>query len=171
MKYTLSNGEKLYVFENAVVKSKKTHKTINKSSDVYILDGNLFCMIDYNGSIVDSMTTRYTDPESLKVILNENKLEIPKKEAWWMEMDKYLYLRRSKEEKEEKKYRKNTSSSSPYNYSPNPLTQKELEKMEREENRRDRMDSDEWEYEDSEEREYWESEEYWNEEGIEKEVY
>ena len=171
MKYTLSNGEKLYVFENAVVKNKKTHKTINKSSDVYILDGNLFCMIDYNGSIVDSMTTRYTDPESLKVTLNENKLEIPKKEAWWMEIDKYLYLRRSKEEKEEKKYRKNTSSSSPYNYSPNPLTQKELEKMEREENRRDRMDSDEWEYEDSEEREYWESEEYWNEEGIEKEVY
>ena len=171
MKYTLSNGAKLYVFENAVVKNKKTHKTINKSSDVYILDGNLFCMIDYNGSIVDSMTTRYTDPESLKVILNENKLEIPKKEAWWMEMDKYLYLRLSKEEKEEKKYRKNTSSSSPYNYSPNHLTQKELEKMEREENRRDRMDSDEWEYEDGEEREYWESEEYWNEEGIEKEVY
>ena len=43
--------------------------------------------------------------------------------------------------------------------------------MEREENRRDRMDSDEWEYEDRDEREYWESEEYWNEEGIEKEVY
>ena len=72
---------------------------------------------------------------------------------------------------EEKKYRKNTPSSNSYNYYPNPLTQKELEKMEREENRRDRMDSDEWEYEDSEEREYWESEEYWNEEGIEKEVY
>jgi len=56
-------------------------------------------------------------------------------------------------------------------YYPNSLTQKELEKMEREENQRDRMDSDEWEYEDREEREYWESEEYWGEEGIEKEVY
>ena len=31
MKYTLSNWKKLYIFENADVKSKKTHKTISKN--------------------------------------------------------------------------------------------------------------------------------------------
>ena len=79
MKYTLSNGKKLYIFENADVKSKKTHKTISKNYIVYIMDGNLFCSIEYNGKFVDSMTTRHTDPESAKKILNEKKLEIAKK--------------------------------------------------------------------------------------------
>ena len=171
MKYTLSNGKKLYIFENADVKSKKTHKTISKNYIVYIMDGNLFCSIEYNGKFVDSMTTRHTDPESAKKILNEKKLEIAKKEAWDMEMRTYFYLSRSKEKEEEKKYRKNTPSSNSYNYYPNSLTQKELKKMEREENERERRESDESEFEDREEREYWESEEYWGEEGIEKEVY
>lgn len=79
MKYTLSNWKKLYIFENADVKSKKTHKTISKNYIVYIMDGNLFCSIEYNGKFVDSMTTRHTDPESAKKILNEKKLEIAKK--------------------------------------------------------------------------------------------
>lgn len=106
MKYTLSNWKKLYIFENADVKSKKTHKTISKNYIVYIMDGNLFCSIEYNGKFVDSMTTRHTDPESAKKILNEKKLEIAKKEAWDMEMRTYFYLSRSKEKEEEKKYRK-----------------------------------------------------------------
>jgi len=46
-----------------------------------------------------------------------------------------------------------------------------LEKLDKEENERERAESDESEFEDREEREYWESEEYWDDEGIEKEVY
>lgn len=88
-------------------------------------------------------------------------------------VNKYLFTREEVEMlHKEKQCLNNSTSSNGYSYpSGNVLSKKELEKMEREENRRDRMDSDEWEYEDREEREYWESEEYWGEEGIEKEVY
>ena len=166
-KYTLSNGKKFYVFENADVKSKKTHRTINKSYDAYIMNGNLYCTIDYNGNLVESMTTKYTDPESARGIQDDKKFEAMKEEARWLEMNKYLPLRRNMEDRAEKKSINNTTG----NYYPNVLSKKELEKLDEEENERERAESDESEFEDREEREYWESEEYWDDEGIEKEVY
>ena len=166
-KYTLSNGKKFYVFENAEVKSKKTHRTINKSYDAYIMNGNLYCTIDYNGNLVESMTTKYTDPESARNIQDDKKFEAMKEEAKWLEMNKYLPLRRNMEDRAEKKFINNTMG----NHYPNVLSKKELEKLDEEENERERAESDESEFEDREEREYWESEEYWDDEGIEKEVY
>lgn len=166
-KYTLSNGKKFYVFENADVKSKKTHRTINKSYDAYIMNGNLYCTIDYNGNLVESMTTKYTDPESARSIQDDKKFEAMKEEARWLEMNKYLPLRRNMEDRAEKKSTNNTTG----NYYPNVLSKKELEKLDEEENERERSESDESEFEDREEREYWESEEYWDDEGIEKDVY
>ena len=166
-KYTLSNGKKFYVFENADVKSKKTHRTINKSYDAYIMNGNLYCTIDYNGNLVESMTTKYTDPESVRSIQDDKKFEAMKEEAKWLEMNKYLPLRRNMEDRAEKKFINNTTGS----HYPNVLSKKELEKLDEEENERERAESDESEFEDREEREYWESEEYWDDEGIEKEVY
>lgn len=166
-KYTLSNGKKFYVFENADVKSKKTHRTINKSYDAYIMNGNLYCTIDYNGNLVESMTTKYTDPESARGIQDDKKFEAMKEEAKWLEMNKYLPLRRNMEDRAEKKFINNTMG----NHYPNVLSKKELEKLDEEENERERAESDESEFEDREEREYWESEEYWDDEGIEKEVY
>nr|WP_315044897.1 hypothetical protein [uncultured Leptotrichia sp.] len=166
-KYTLSNGKKFYVFENADVKSKKTHRTINKSYDAYIMNGNLYCTIDYNGNLVESMTTKYTDPESARSIQDDKKFEAMKEEARWLEMNKYLPLRRNKEDIAEKKSINNTIG----NHYPNVLSKKELEKLDEEENERERTESDESEFEDREEREYWESEEYWDDEGIEKEIY
>jgi hypothetical protein len=166
-KYTLSNGKKFYVFENAEVKSKKTHRTINKSYDAYIMNGNLYCTIDYNGNLVESMTTKYTNPESARSIQDDKKFEAMKEEAKWLEMNKYLPLRRNMEDRAEKKFINNTTG----NHYPNVLSKKELEKLDKEENERERAESDESEFEDREEREYWESEEYWDDEGIEKDVY
>ncbi len=166
-KYTLSNGKKFYVFENAEVKSKKTHRTINKSYDAYIMNGNLYCTIDYNGNLVESMTTKYTNPKSARSIQDDKKFEAMKEEAKWLEMNKYLPLRRNMEDRAEKKFINNTTG----NHYPNVLSKKELEKLDEEENERERAESDESEFEDREEREYWESEEYWDDEGIEKEVY
>ena len=166
-KYTLSNGKKFYVFENAEVKSKKTHRTINKSYDAYIMNGNLYCTIDYNGNLVESMTTKYTNLESARSIQDDKKFEAMKEEAKWLEMNKYLPLRRNMEDRAEKKFINNTTG----NHYPNVLSKKELEKLDKEENERERAESDESEFEDREEREYWESEEYWDDEGIEKDVY
>lgn len=164
---TPSNGKKFYVFENAEVKSKKTHRTINKSYDAYIMNENLYCTIDYNGNLVESMTTKYTNPESARSIQDDKKFEAMKEEARWLEMNKYLPLRRNMEDRAEKKSTNNTTG----NYYPNVLSKKELEKLDEEENEQERAESDESEFEDREEREYWESEEYWDDEGIEKDVY
>ena len=166
-KYTLSNGKNFYVFENAEIKSKKTHRTINKSYDAYIMNGNLYCTIDYNGNLVESMTTKYTNLESARSIQDDKKFEAMKEETKWLEMNKYLPLRRNMEDKAEKKFINNTTG----NHYPNVLSKKELEKLDKEENERERAESDESEFEDREEREYWESEEYWDDEGIEKDVY
>ena len=117
-KYTFSNGKKFYVFENAEVKSKKTHRTINKSYDAYIMNGNLYCTIDYNGNLVESMTTKYTDPESARSIQDDKKFEAMKEEAKWLEMNKYLPLRRNMEDRAEKKFINNTTG----NHYPNVLS-------------------------------------------------
>ena len=185
--YTEYNNTALY-FENAELISKNGRWNLKKD-ELYSANGTLFSDTESSfednktgkALVLSSFTRNFSDfnseyfykEKSSNEITRENRDDITKiqniieqYERRKTEIEKFKAKSNS-----EIHSSSNSSGSNGSNLYEKPLSKEELEKLDAMENEQERLESDEYEYEDREEREYWEGEEYWKEEGVEVEVY
>ncbi len=195
-KYTERIGYKEYsntalFFEKAELISENGRWNLKKDK-LYSINGTLFSNTE--SSFEDSKTgkvlvlrsfTRYFSnfnsedfykEKSSNEISNENRDDINKIkdiiEQYERKKPEIEKLKaKSNSEKQSLSDGSGSNSSNGSSLYEKPLSKEELEKLDAVENEQERLESDEYEYEDREEREYWEGEEYWKDEGVEVEVY